>query len=196
MYTIDGFAAVQKSQNCRKDERLEGICPVHPPQLLRTMSGHVWNVSKDGDSPTSLGNLCQCSVTLTLKKCFLMFRWDFLYFNLYPLPLLLSLGITKTSLPQSSLHSHIRYLFALITSALSLLFAMLSSSGSVCLSMTSILRPESSLWPFAGLFPVCSCLSFTRKFRTGPSTPDVSLVLTGKEGSPPLTCWKHTTYCN
>jgi len=28
-----------------------------------------------GDSATSLGNLCQCSISSTIKKRFLMFRW-------------------------------------------------------------------------------------------------------------------------
>ena len=32
------------------------------------------NVSKDGDSTASLGNLCQCLVTLAVKKHFLMLR--------------------------------------------------------------------------------------------------------------------------
>jgi len=31
------------------------------------------NVSKDGESTTSLGKLCQCLVTLTMKKHFVMF---------------------------------------------------------------------------------------------------------------------------
>lgn len=90
-----------------------------------------WMPPRMETPPTSLGNLCQCSVMLTLEKCFLMFRWNFLYFNLYSLPLLLWLGITKTSLSQSPLHSPIRYLFTLITSTLSFLFSMLSCSGSI-----------------------------------------------------------------
>ena len=39
-------------------------------------------MSKDGDSTTSLGKLCQCLVTLTVKKCFLMFIWHLLCLNL------------------------------------------------------------------------------------------------------------------
>lgn len=38
----------------------------------RTMSRWFFNISKDGDSIRSLANLCQCSFTLTMKKCFLM----------------------------------------------------------------------------------------------------------------------------
>jgi len=36
----------------------------------------IWllNISKEGDTTVSVDNLFQCSVTLTVKKCFLMFR--------------------------------------------------------------------------------------------------------------------------
>lgn len=37
------------------------------------------NVSKEGDFTTTLVNLCQCSIIRTVKKCFLMFRWNFLF---------------------------------------------------------------------------------------------------------------------
>lgn len=58
---------------------------VHPPaqggvrqsRSLRTMSSWVLNVSKDGDSASSLGNLCQYLISLTVKKFFLSFRWSF-----------------------------------------------------------------------------------------------------------------------
>ena len=38
--------------------------------LPRTMAKQLLNISKNGESTTSLGNLCQCLVTLTLKKVF------------------------------------------------------------------------------------------------------------------------------
>jgi len=60
------------------------------------------NISREGDSTTSLGSLCQCSVTLRGKKFFLMFRQNFLCFSLCPLPLVLSLGTTEKSLAPSS----------------------------------------------------------------------------------------------
>ena len=37
------------------------------------------------DSTASLGSLFHCSVTLTGKKFFLIFRWNFLCSNLWPL---------------------------------------------------------------------------------------------------------------
>ena len=64
--------------------------PVQPPcrsrvtqsRLHRTLSRRGWNISREGDSTTSLGSLCQGSITLRGKKFFLMFSWNFLCFNL------------------------------------------------------------------------------------------------------------------
>ena len=85
-------------------------------RLPRTMSRRLLNLPKDGDSTTSLGNLCQCLVTLTAKKCLLMFRANLLCFSLCPLPLVLSLGTTEESLTPSSLHPPSRYLYTLMSS--------------------------------------------------------------------------------
>ena len=60
--------------------------PVQPPcpssvtysRLHRTLSRRVWNISREGDSTTSLGSLGQCSVTLRGKKFFPVFRRNFL----------------------------------------------------------------------------------------------------------------------
>ena len=50
------------------------LCGSSSPTLL-PKQGHlqqaVLNISREGDSTTSLGSLCQCSVTLTEKKFFL-----------------------------------------------------------------------------------------------------------------------------
>ena len=43
-------------------------------QLPWTMSSWLLIISKDWYCTTSLGNLCQCLVPLTVNKCFLMFR--------------------------------------------------------------------------------------------------------------------------
>lgn len=48
------------------------------------------------------------------KMCFLMFRWNLLYFSLCPLPLVLSLANTEKSLVLSSLHPPLRYLYILV----------------------------------------------------------------------------------
>ena len=57
-------------------------CQSSVPQsrLHRTMSRQVLNISREGDSTTSLGSLCQGSVTLRGKKFFLLFSWNFLCF--------------------------------------------------------------------------------------------------------------------
>ena len=71
-------------------------------RLHRTSSRRVLNISREGDSTTSLGSLFQCSVTLRGKKFILIFSWSFLCFSLCPLPLVLLLGTTEQSLAPSS----------------------------------------------------------------------------------------------
>ena len=50
------------------------------------------NISKEGDATTSVGNVFQSSVTLSVKKFLHMFRQTFLCFDLCPLPECLLLG--------------------------------------------------------------------------------------------------------
>jgi len=71
-------------------------------RLHRTASRRGCNISRKGDSTTSLGSLGQGSITLRGKKFFLRFRQNFLCFSLFPLPLVLSLGTTEKSLAPSS----------------------------------------------------------------------------------------------
>lgn len=56
------------------------------------MSRHLLDISKKGNSTTSLDNLCQCSVNCTAQKCLLMFRQNLLCSILFSLPLVLLLG--------------------------------------------------------------------------------------------------------
>ena len=65
---------------------VQSPCPsrVTQSRLHRTLSRRVLNTSREGDTTTSLGSLFQCSITLRVKKFFLMFRWNFLCFSLCP----------------------------------------------------------------------------------------------------------------
>lgn len=67
-------------------------------------SRQVLNISKEGNPITSRGNLCQCSVTCTVKKCCLVFIRNLLCSALCPRPLVMPLGTTEKSLASSSLH--------------------------------------------------------------------------------------------
>ena len=76
-------------------------------RLHRKMSRQVLNVSRVGDSTTSLGSLFQCSVTYTEKKFLLKFKWNLLCSSLNPLPLVLPLVVTE--LESFSLNSSLSY---------------------------------------------------------------------------------------
>lgn len=67
-------------------------------------SVEVLNFSR-GDSTTSLGSLFQCCITLTVKKFFLVFIWNFPCSNFCLFPLVLSLDTTKKS-PPHQLYSY------------------------------------------------------------------------------------------
>lgn len=70
-------------------EGVSGDCLVQPlgqsrarqSRLLSTMCSQVFNISKDSDFTTSMGNPFLCFVILTAKIFFPIFRWNFLYFS-------------------------------------------------------------------------------------------------------------------
>jgi len=87
----------QDSQNHRMVGVGRDLCGSHSPtlcpsrvtysRLQRTTSRRVLSISREGDSTTSLGSLGQGSITLRVKKFFLIFSWNSLCFRLCPLPL-------------------------------------------------------------------------------------------------------------
>jgi len=56
-------------------------------------SDSFW-ISPRMETTNYLGTLFQYLVTLLAKKCFLMFKWSLPCFILFPMPLVLSLGIS------------------------------------------------------------------------------------------------------
>ena len=61
-------------------------------KLPRKVSRRVLNISMEGDTTISLDCLFQCSVTLTVKEIFLMFRWKLLSSSLCTVSLVLLPG--------------------------------------------------------------------------------------------------------
>jgi len=87
--------------------------PVPPPamgrdifkeiRVLRALSNLAWNVSRDGASPTTLGNLGQGLTTLNVKNFFLRSSRNLPSFSLKPSPLVLSLhALVKSPSPALS----------------------------------------------------------------------------------------------
>ena len=114
LFHLEGLAAGQKETHRITEWRgLEGTSvghPVQPPAQAGSpragctgpCPGGSGISPEKGDSTASLGSLVQCSVTLRVKKFFLLFSWNFLCFNLCPLPLVLLLGTTEKSLVPSA----------------------------------------------------------------------------------------------
>lgn len=103
--------------------------------LTQTMSRWLFIISKEGDSTTSLGNLCK-SFYPHSENLFLMLRWNHLCFSLYPLPLILSVDTTTKKLVPPSLNS---WIFAYIDGiSLGLLFSGLLSPS--CCSLSTCIR--------------------------------------------------------
>ena len=78
-------------------------------RLLRAPSDLAWNGSRDGASPTSLGNLGQGFTTLTVKNFFLISSLNLPSFSLKPFPLALSLQALRKSLSPSSLEDPFKH---------------------------------------------------------------------------------------
>lgn len=139
--------------------------------LLRTVSRKLLSNPKDRDATTSLGNLCQCLVTFTVKKCFLTFIGIHLCCSLWPF--FLSLDTTGKSLVPPSLLGLVHSDKILTLSVLSSTF--ISPSPLTLNSNEKYSSLSSSLWFFIGLSPVCvlhMILSYTSKSKAGPRAPD------------------------
>ena len=123
---------------------------------------------------------CQCSVTITVKKCHLMFRQNLLCFNLCRLPLVVSLDTSERAWLCLLYAPPFRYLYKLIRSPMSFLFSRLNSPCSLSLSLC---ESSSSLLILVALRWTLSSSSVSR--RAGHSGPGVaSPALSGGEGSP------------
>lgn len=104
-------------------------------QSAQTMSRRFSSVSKDSNLTTAIGHLFQCSVILTVNRCFLMFRQNLPCYILCLLPLALSLGNIEKGLVMSSLHAPFRYLFTFIDQIhSSFLFSRLNCLSSLSFS--------------------------------------------------------------
>lgn len=97
------LSIIHKISECLKLEGAAGCHLVQPlwssrdtySRLLRVMSSWLLNISQEGHPTSSLGKLCQCLVTLTGEKCFLVFKIQ--GYETSPLPQLNSLLLSQTS---------------------------------------------------------------------------------------------------
>lgn len=180
--------------------RLKGSCrsyvvwpsyssPASQSELPRIMFRWLLDISKGRDSTTFLGCLCQCSVTPTVKKCFLMFRGNPLCFSLCHG--LWSCHWTPLKEPGSVLFAPSFQVFIYINN---ILLSFHFPGWTVpALSAFPHWRDNPDLNHLSeslldSLLYVCHLY---RARRTGHNTAGTaSPRLTRGERSPPLTCWK------
>lgn len=131
---------------------------------------------------------------LRAKRIFLSFKWNFLCFKLWSVPLVPPPSTTEKSLAPCALFpASVGVHMGRIP--LSLLFFTLSGPSSVVFPhMKDAPVPLSYLCPFAGLSPRCPyhCCSGEPSTR---HSRHVSPVLS-RERSPPLTCWQCSSLCS
>lgn len=161
----------------------------------RTMSGWFLNISNKGYPTASQGNLYQCSVTFTEKKCFLIVRWNVLCFSLFTLLVVLSLDTTEKSLTLSSFHFSFRYFYTVMSYPFepSFLWAKCSQPFPLWQVIQPLYHFCHSLWTFmAGLFSVCPHLSCSEEPRTGHGTPGLTNA-EWRERITLISCWQHSS---
>lgn len=71
--------------------------PQHREQGVQNCIRVAFEHLQGGDCTTSLGYPCQCFLTHTAQKCFLMLRWNLLCSSLCTLPLILVLDTPENS---------------------------------------------------------------------------------------------------
>lgn len=147
----------------------------HPEPVAQDGVQTVLSVSRDGASPASMGNLCQCPVLLIMRKLFLMFS---LCVCLCPLPLVLLQPLK----PWLVLYTLSLQAYLYISKRISqpfLIWKMLQFNNFHGLSQESL-----------QYVPVSSAMG-DRKLDT--ALQGWSLQSRGK-GWPPLTCWQHSCF--
>lgn len=90
-------------------------------QVIQGFKCQVSNISNDGDSTTTLGNLVMCLTTLTVKSSVTL-KWNFLYFALCLMHLGLPLGASEEIL-------HVSLHYSITCSFLTAWYAFFCSLG-------------------------------------------------------------------
>lgn len=145
-------------------------------RLLRPVAYEVLNISTYGDSTASFCNP---------QFSFLMFKWDSLYFSLFTLSCLLSLGISEKNVAPSYSCPFIRYLCTLLRPPCTfLVFFRIHSSSSLSLSLY---RESSCIESFHGPVLAHSSSSITLLYlRAQNWVHNSKFGLSRRKGSPSL----------
>lgn len=159
------------------------------------MFSQVFNISKDGDSTVSFGQLVPVFDNLHREKHFLIFKWNFFCSRLCPLLLVLSMGTTVKCLgPSPLLFPSIRYtlihkdkiLVGLQFSRLNRLISLSFIIWQILQSLNHLCDTELELLQYIHV----SFVPWSPEPDIEPKC--VSAGLSRGKGSPPLTCWQQS----
>ncbi|CAN0052273.1 unnamed protein product [Bubo scandiacus] len=143
-------------------------------QVLKALSNLALNTAREGAATASLGNLCQCLTTVTVKNFFLISNLDLISFSLKLLPLVLSLlllikgpspsflALCHASLPSSSLK---RPKSALLNSRVASLLCTLLDVLRILNSISWSLQPR---LPLSFTFPASPSLLVRTRSSIAP----------------------------
>lgn len=152
------------------------------------------NVSREGDSTISMGSLCQCSVTFSVKNVSCCSEETFYvsvcahHLGTFCHHVPLSAPLTKPALctPYTSLHVfiHDKMPLSLLQDEQCHLSWPFFTGRMLQFPLISLNNSS----PFAGLCSICSSLSFAEGPRTGPSAPSVASPVLSREDLLRIVC--------
>jgi len=138
-----------------------------------SLSATSWcflNTSRDSDSTTSLGSLCQCLTSLSEKKFLLISNLILPWCNLKRFPFVLSLVIQETRPTPTSLQPF-KELKTVVICPLSLLFSRQNNLGFLAIPHKACAPdPSPASLPFSGCVTGLQCTSGSQGSKTERST--------------------------
>lgn len=108
------------------------------------------------------------------QKSWIIFKWNLLFFNLCPFPLVLLVGSTEYGSIFFTLPSRYSFRYSADIHQSPAFFSSGRTVPAFSPTLYSASVPWAFLQPFTVFVPVCPCLSDIEKPRNGPSTSDQS----------------------
>lgn len=127
-----------------------------------------------GQSGQLLDHPHKTNLQTNKQKSWIIFKWNLLFFNLCPFPLVLLVGSTEYGSIFFTLPSRYSFRYSADIHQSPAFFSSGRTVPAFSPTLYSASVPWAFLQPFTVFVPVCPCLSDIEKPRNGPSTSDQS----------------------